>query len=409
MKTKKLQVSLPGYSVGELTRNKDGLTRWTPNAFWELDQMPRLGIDFLRTRGVRQEGTELPSWFENLMPERGSTMRVRLCERYGLSEGQNFSLMKALGSSLIGAVEVFEYEEHRNEDLTMPLLDNNSTTKDPDQFSSLTGMQLKFSMSMTNERLAIAAHQGASQWIVKIAGKDFDELAEVENSTMNWARHSGFDIPDHQTIPHTKLDGIPDGWLETSALAYAVRRFDRRDDGSKVHQEDFCQALALRPNQKYSSISFDGLLRFVIDTCGEDQGREMARRIGFMLACGNTDAHLKNWSLLWGTLNRPKLTPGYDLVSTIAWERLGWKRKGGPELALKLGGQRCFRKIDNLSLQTVARNSGATWAEEEIERAICQARDTWPSVSDEAPTRMHTAIIEHWRSVPLLSEIGLHK
>jgi len=70
MRDKSLVISLPGRDVGELTQSRDGLTTWVPDAAWVRDgQEPRLGLDFLRERGRRSHASDLPSWFENLLPE----------------------------------------------------------------------------------------------------------------------------------------------------------------------------------------------------------------------------------------------------------------------------------------------------------------------------------------------------
>ena len=107
MKEKRLVVSLPAHDVGLLTQNRDGMIRWAPDTGWErLGQKPRLGLDFLRVLGPRSHASELPCWFENLLPERESLLRARLSGAYGLREGQSFELLRVLGRDLPGAVEV---------------------------------------------------------------------------------------------------------------------------------------------------------------------------------------------------------------------------------------------------------------------------------------------------------------
>jgi serine/threonine-protein kinase HipA len=397
---KRLVVSLPGRVVGELAQERSGLVRWIPEPEWDRDQEPRLGLDFLRTRGQRTHASELPAWFENLLPERGSELRSRLCAAHGLRDGQSFALMRALGGDLIGAVELRD-ERTASHALEDAIDDADDSDKDgphrstADRLSALTGMQLKFSMSMINERLSLPARSGRTQWIVKIASHDHDELAEV---------------PRHFPVQVSDLDGLPEGWVDSRARAFAVQRFDRREDGSRVHQEDLCQALALRPRDKYGDgqerVAFEGVVRLVTDVCGEKEGRELARRMGFVIASGNTDAHLKNWSLLWGERTQPILTPCYDLVTTITWATtLGWRRKDGPTLALPLGGEHLFRRLGAHALDACASRS-SHWVTEEIRAGIERARSAWPEAQMLAPKQMRTALEEHWREVPLLAQLG---
>ena len=416
MKEKKLAIVLPGRQVGELTQDRSGLTRWLPDASWEREgQHPRLGTEFLRAPGSKHAGTGLPAWFENLLPEVDSPLRRRLCAAYGLRLGQSFALLSALGHELSGAVEAHsESSSESAGDEAEIAADDDPETKSlvmERRFSALAGMQLKFSMSMTNDRLAFPAHGKGGLWIVKLPGREFSDLPNVEHATMSWANAAGFDVPSHFVLASERLDGIPLGWTEEATGAFAVKRFDRRDDGSKVHQEDLCQALDLLSGNKYGDVSpkitFEGALRFVADVCGEAEGREMARRMGFVIASGNGDAHLKNWSLLWGDATKPTLTPCYDFVATIAWRRLGWSRSGGPEVALRFGGEHRFARLDATVVATHAQKSGLPWAEEETMAGIQRARDAWAQVREEAPALMRDAIVTHWASVPLLRAVGL--
>src|SRR5690349_18146386 len=105
MMTKRLSVALPGHVVGELSQNRGGRTTWTSDLRWLAgEQMPRLGLAFLRDPGPRRHSSDLPAWFENLLPERGTILRYRLAQAHGLREGQSFELFRALGEDFIGAV-----------------------------------------------------------------------------------------------------------------------------------------------------------------------------------------------------------------------------------------------------------------------------------------------------------------
>lgn len=411
MSEKRLSVELPGHRVGELTQDRHGLSRFAPDVDWQRGgQLPRLGLDFLRDLGPRSHASELPCWFENLLPERGSPLRRRLCAAYGLRDGQSFSLLRSVGDDLIGAVEVESLGDRDSEPPNAHDDEAGPTDGQSERLSALTGMQLKFSMSMVQDRLVLPARRGDGQWIVKFHGDEYEELTEVEVATMTWARRAGFSVPEHSGVPFDHLDGLPSGWVTSNSPVFAVRRFDRRDDQSKVHQEDLCQALDVRPSNKYGDqgprVSYEGALRLVTDVCGEADGREMARRIGFVIASGNTDAHLKNWTLVWGEKQRPSLSPCYDFVATISWETLGWERTKGPELALKLGGTKLFRNITDSTLDDSTKLSGLAWSRLEMRTGIEQARVAWREIAPMAPRRMSDALARHWSLVPLLEQLG---
>jgi serine/threonine-protein kinase HipA len=409
-----LQVDLPGQHVGDLQRDRSGRVSWLPDAEWEaLDQRPRLGIAFLRKPGPRHAGTGLPEWFENLLPEQGSALRQRLGAVHGLRDADSYGLLRAIGMDLTGAVEISPHDKTTRQAGSSGKADGSG---DPDVESglaerlrfSLAGMQLKLSMSMANDRLVLPTTGPKGQWIVKLPGRDFPELPEVEKATMSWAKAAGFDVPTHFTVGADQLEGVPQSWKSDALTAFAIRRFDRREDGSKIHQEDLCQGLELLPTHKYGDsggqrVSLDGALRFVADAVGEEGAKEMSRRIGFIIASGNGDAHLKNWSLLWGNAERPVLAPCYDFVATVSWDdRYGWGLPKGPTLALRLGGVRRFAMLDMDALSRHATKSGFEWAKREAIEGIQRAKDGWASIQADIPPLMRRAMNEHWRRVPIL-------
>jgi len=417
---RRVRVLLSGVIIGELIQGRDGGVRWLPDRAWEAGgQVPRLGFDFLREPGLRKSSQELPPWFENLLPERESALRARFASIFGLRDGQSFELLNKLGRELPGAVEVVCPDDSACGDLegfpdaatAVPLEDSTSPSRrhGDARLSSLAGVQLKFGMSMVNERLAFGARSGAREWIVKFPGV-YPCLAEIETTTMTWAAQAGFDVPPHRTVPFDELDGFPQGWAERTQNVFAIERFDRRSEGSRVHHEDLCQALGFRPLNKYgdrpNSIRFEGVFRFVHDACGEQSSREFARRLGLMIATGNTDAHLKNWGLLWGDRVRPTLVPCYDIVSTIAFEKMGWDRRGGPRLALRFGTTHRFADIDDKMLDRFSAATGCSWATEEICAGIERARNAYRVLRVTIPPAMALALSEHWNRVPVLRRYG---
>lgn len=97
-----------------------------------------------------------------------------------------------------------------------------------------------------------------------------------------------------------------------------IERYDRTRDSEgntrRLHQEDFCQALAVVPERKYQSEGgpplkqcFD-LLRNVSVTPVIDLQRLLDAVI-FNALIGHNDAHAKNFSLLYGDVHSARLAP----------------------------------------------------------------------------------------------------
>jgi serine/threonine-protein kinase HipA len=148
-------------------------------------------------------------------------------------------------------------------------------------------------------------------------------------------------------------------------------------------------------------------VKFLTDQGGEAVGREACRRLGFVIASGNNDAHLKNWSRLWGAGPRPSLTPCYDFVATVAWPRaFGWEvlGGGGPTLPLRFGNETHFRLLDAIALDEFAKRAEHPWVLEEFFHGIDAAFHAWPTIAEGAPEAMREAVEEHWEKTPCLRD-----
>ncbi|HEX6602009.1 MAG TPA: HipA domain-containing protein, partial [Solirubrobacterales bacterium] len=108
-----------------------------------------------------------------------------------------------------------------------------------------------------------------------------------------------------------------------------VERFDRAVDAEKnvfrIHQEDMCQALGIPPAAKYQDNggpSVAGIVRLLRVLRGPFMARDIndfvhAVLLNFLL--GNSDAHGKNFALLYEPKTGVRLAPLYDVVSTAVY------------------------------------------------------------------------------------------
>jgi len=103
--------------------------------------------------------------------------------------------------------------------------------------------------------------------------------------------------------------------------AYLVKRFDRRPDGTKIAQEDFCQLLGRSPetgqSYKYDG-SYEELGKLLQTYCAAyvTESEKLFRLICFNYLFSNGDAHLKNFSLSQTLQGDYLLSPAYDLICT---------------------------------------------------------------------------------------------
>ena len=318
-----LNVRLHGMLVGELLRLDDGRIDFDfVEEYRDNVNRPTLSQSFVEESGGvanRERAATsgfVPRFFSNLLPE--GQLRSYLAKLAGLSEYREFELLELLGSDLPGAVEVTR--EGQGTDFSRSHAHSEDDTSNTLRFS-LAGVQLKFS-AIQRQRggLTIPAYGVGGDWIVKLPSTQHKRIVENEYSVMSMARQIGIEIPDIKLVPITEIEGLP---AEVSDLnepnALGVRRFDRAS-GRRLHMEDFAQALAQRPIDKYNpQLNYTDLVKLVAHVCTEDDVMDFAKRLMYNAIVGNGDMHLKNWSLLYPDGKTPELSPAYDLLCTTVY------------------------------------------------------------------------------------------
>ena len=306
-----------------------------------------------------------PPFFSNLLPEGG--MRARIAQQLKVHEDREFLLLEALGHDLPGAVILRPvdapppgHQNHATQVGAPPITadtadDGAPQTAEPAHLKfSLGGMQLKFSMLRQGERYTLNTGGRLGNYIIKPPSHDFPGLPQVEAAAMATARAVGIDVPETLLLHPDQLEGLSNilGHLPEEPF-YAIRRFDRNDTSrpsndsteplalkERIHVEDFAQVFSLRTSQKYNRVNYDMMAMTLLQYAGGvDDLKEMTRRLTLNVLLGNGDAHIKNWSLIYRTPNKPRLAPAYDLVSTVAWTQ------HDQTIALNMAGTKHFDAI----------------------------------------------------------------
>jgi serine/threonine-protein kinase HipA len=344
--------------------------------------------------------TRIHPWFANVLPE--GELRDFLASQLEVSDKRDAPLLEAIGADLPGAVTVERTDigvvkSSEFEDANPVPHDN-----DPSGVRfSIAGYQLKLSMLMSGQKgLTLAGRGELGDHIVKLPSPGFPMVPENERSMMLWARAIGVNTPESFLVEAAELD-LPEAFRALArGHAYAVKRFDRPSNGGRVHIEDLNQVVGQWPAEKYDGASYESLGRVIYGTTGSlDDLDEYVRRLVFIIGIGNEDAHLKNWSLVYSDRRNPRLSPAYDLVSTITYEGLV---RG---LGLSIGRTKTFRQINRSTLIRLARKVDVD--ESRLAAVIDETVAKMASTIDEFGPMLgprEQPLRDHFSSVPLFNE-----
>lgn len=193
---------------------------------------------------------------------------------------------------------ILPYTEDKLEDLASSIIKTHTT---------VTGVQPKLSLHIEEvesvKRFTIVGLWG--DYILKPPTINYLELPEVEDVTMHLAN-----IAKIKVVPHC-LIRLPSG-----NLSYITKRIDRYKKG-KIHMEDMCQLTERLTEDKYHG-SYEQIAK-TIQKFSMYPGLDIVNFfeiVLFSFLTGNSDMHLKNFSLIHDPSIGPIFSPSYDLVAT---------------------------------------------------------------------------------------------
>jgi serine/threonine-protein kinase HipA len=348
-------------------------------------QRPVLSLSFYDAEGQLdptpiQTQTKVAPFFSNLLPE--EELRRYVAQRAGVKGVRDLPLLQLLGEDLPGAVVVRAESEGPPEE---DPFDEVSPAKVADESRplrfSLAGVQMKFSAAGSPDRgLTIPAEGRGGHWILKLPSDRYPLVPENEHSMMQFARAVGIETADTGLIPVNEIGGLPQAFQRKQENALWVKRFDRTPNNTRLHMEDFNQLYRQYPAQKYNNYSYGNMAGDLARIIGFEAVQEFVRRLVFSAAIGNADMHLKNWTLLYADGRTPKLSPAYDLVSTISYIE-------DFTMSLSIAKEKDVRKFDETLLRRFAAKLPVP------ERFIFDAAlhtaeqivQTWPQIRDDLP------------------------
>lgn len=179
---------------------------------------------------------------------------------------------------------------------------------------TVPGVQKKLSLHLASDgkepRLTLVNFP--TGYILKPQVAEFKALPESEQLIMSMADMAGI-----STVPHALIKG-------NTGLAYITKRIDRHLKGNQLEMlamEDFCQLDQRLTEDKYKG-SYERCAK-IIKQYSSRVGIDITEffiRLAFCFIVGNSDMHLKNFSLIETAEGSGEyvLSPAYDLLPVNA-------------------------------------------------------------------------------------------
>ena len=208
---------------------------------------------------------------------------------------------------------------------------------------SLPGAQPKTALVCLDGRWGVPSGRLPTTYILKPPIDDLEGHAENEVFCLALARKLDLAAAEADVLRFR------------DEIAISVKRYDRASRGNgfvRVHQEDMCQAMSVPPADKDERDGGPGIraiMRLLAWSTnpGQDRIRFMdAIALNFLILNGS-DAHAKNYSLLFGPPRRPgaswevRLAPLYDVASYLPYAT----RLEDIRMPMKVGQHRHYEEI----------------------------------------------------------------
>lgn len=201
------------------------------------------------------------------------------------------------------------YDSPASNPVTDELFDENR------RYISISGVQEKFSVLLEKSTIRLVNEGERGTYILKPVpgvGKKPDQMPANEHLTMQIARQVyGIETAENALI-----------FFKKGAAAYITRRFDVREDGTKLAQDDFASLAGRTPQTHGEHYKYLGNYLEVFQLMEKYvpayklEAPKLLRLLMFNYLFSNGDAHLRNFSLLETPMGDYRLSPAYDLLNS---------------------------------------------------------------------------------------------
>ncbi|TIS86217.1 type II toxin-antitoxin system HipA family toxin [Mesorhizobium sp.] len=419
-----LRVLLNNHLVGHLNKAATGAVNFRYDEGW-LSWEHALPVSLsLPLREDAYRGEQVFAVFDNLLPD-SDALRKRVAEKVGAAGTDAYSLLAAIGHDCVGALQFVTIHgdgDDRHDDHGKASAITGEAVDDDAIEQLLKGLaqaplglsredDFRISVAGAQEKTALLWYEG--RWIkphgttptTHIFKPQIGELPngiDLTNSVEN----------EYYCLKLTAAFGLPVNRAEIQTFgktkALVIERFDRRwtKDGRllRVPQEDFCQALSIRPTRKYQSEGGPRLIDILTllkgsDTPAVDQATVLKAQILFWLI-GATDGHAKNFSIFLASGGSYRLTPLYDVVSAEPSLDTGQIERKQMKLAMSVGKNNHYRIDEIHGRHFVQAGEAAGLPKSLVREAIEEMADTAMAAIDriedalpkEFPENIHRSV-----------------
>lgn len=212
--------------------------------------------------------------------------------------------------------------------------------------------------------------QGFEQWILKFDGVSDKALGDPQG-------YGRIEYAYHRMAVEAGVEMRECRLFEEGGRAhFMTRRFDRAEDGGKIHMQSLC-GLAHYDYNMPGAHGYEQVFAVIQKLqMGYSALDEMFRRMTFNVVARNQDDHTRNIAFLMGTDGQWKLAPAFDI--TWAYNaRSPWTGRH----QLSVNGKRDGITRDDL--MAVAKQFGIRKASDMIDRVISVVK-RWPDYAGEA-------------------------
>lgn len=299
--------------------------------------------------------------FGGLLPE--GLIRQKIADQLKIPVDNDIEFLKALGGECAGAVTFLPagtnpaqgeplpavewLEQDQVDDLNRQIRNRPMLAGADGVSLTLAGSEIQIPVVVHGERIGLPKNGMPSTHILKPDNDQECGSAINEAFCMDLARSIG--------IPTAKAH-----FSSTSTEPFMlVQRYDRKElsgQVSRIHQEDFCQAMGALADSK---LQIDGGPSFadcfdLVRQATKPSARHQINLLKyafFNTLVGNDQAHAKHYSLLY-TAAGTVLAPLYSVMCTVAYPGRA------TNMAMSVGGTHCFAELQGRHWDNFASDVG---------------------------------------------------